>query len=165
VDCQDSALGSDTRPLKETEPERIQTAGDSVIPVLDAIHHAAPHARIVLMGYPRLFVDDASCIDTLISKNEANWLNDMSHQLELALEESVHAVVQERDVPVAYVAPSGFYGHELCGTDVAFNAIVTDKTSGDSPGQLISSQSFHPNARGAGYFADTYSEELRKLGI
>ncbi len=164
-DCQNSTISGDTQPLSVTQPARISAAGDSVANVLVNIHRAAPNAKILLMGYPDLFVPGASCIDTLITPNEANWVNEMSHRMFLALEDAVETVQRERDVPVTYLSPTGFVGHEICGTDEAFNKIVLKKTDGDAPSQLISSQSFHPNQAGASHFADTYSEQLRKMGI
>ncbi|HYQ62004.1 SGNH/GDSL hydrolase family protein [Actinophytocola sp.] len=182
-DCRDSAAPTDwygdppqvTAPLKVALPAIID---DQVKPaietVLRQVRAAAPNARIVVMGYPRLFplMGDGGtwyrkqvCKTTLgLIDGEMDFLNDMNDLLNDALHESVVKLRDER-VPVSYSDPrEEFELSQICSSDEANNEsihrVVVSKTEGEDPSGLVSQQSFHPKQAGAGRYAAAFVTTL-----
>jgi hypothetical protein len=169
--CAGDTLDGDTEPLGVAEPKRIsQQVAASVKTVLTEIARAAPNAKILLMGYPKLFEPNASCLG-VITADEANWLNQMSDVMETAMTSAVAAAnagtSNPEDYKVIYM-PVGamFDGNRFCGPEtLAFNGIILDKTDGDTPSQPISAQSFHPTRDGAQLLSFIYATELGRIGV
>jgi hypothetical protein len=181
--CGDSAAPTDwygdppqvTAPLKVALPAIIN---DKVKPavetVLRQVRALAPNARIVLMGYPRLFpllgdgetwYRSTSCELTLgLTNEEIDFLNDMSDLLNDALHETVVKLRDER-VPVSYSDPrEEFELTQVCSSGEANNEsihrVVVGKTEGEDPSSPVSQQSFHPKQSGAGRYAAAFVTTL-----
>ncbi|QUQ69745.1 hypothetical protein [Kutzneria sp. CA-103260] len=83
--CQDSTLDGDTAPLSQAEPDRINNQVEPrVESVLAQIHLLAPHAKILLMGYPDFFDNGGQCLAG-IGTAEAPWLNQMADLMDNAM--------------------------------------------------------------------------------
>lgn len=184
--CGDSAAPTDwypgppqvTAPLDEALPRLIN---DQVKPaietVLRQVHAGAPNARIVLMGYPRLFpligdgstwYRDTACMLTLgLTPAEIDFLNDMSDLLNNALHETAVKLVQENTF-VSYSDPrEEFELTQVCSNSEANNEsihrVVVGKTEGEDPSSAVSQQSFHPKQGGAGRYASAFLTTLGAL--
>ncbi|GGL13481.1 hypothetical protein GCM10012284_55270 [Mangrovihabitans endophyticus] len=163
--CQDTTLDGDSKPLTEAEPERINgPVRQSIETVLRQIHGQAPHAKIMLMGYPKLLEGLGNCIGG-IGAAETPWLNDTADELAASMNQAV-ADVRAEGVQVWFANPiSAFAGKAVCGDPETVNGVIKDLTSGEQgplPGFLpeswnkygASHQSFHPKIDGAGIYAD-----------
>lgn len=124
--------------------------------VLLAIHAAAPHAVIDLVGYPPLFGNftQSSCqVGSLdgfyplyISQGDASWLNSVQAQ---SVTDEENAVTIARGMGVrayfANVSPE-FSGHGFCDTSTTFFHPITVTTT--LGGTVTAPGSMHPNAQG-----------------
>ena len=145
------ALGTCNTP--EFEQQRAAQI-DATEPKLEAVYRAvaakAPHARILVLGYPQLFPADPArqaCQALGAFSGEQDMLRRLGDRLNATITTAAaHAGARVRYVPVA----GRFGGHEICGSKGAWlNAIVSSPSGfGLDPG------SFHPNLAGqAGYGA------------
>lgn len=125
--------------------------------VLTDIHTRAPHAKIYLAGYPRLFghqqkfftgggTSAVTCIingavNARVSYPDAQWLNQRSQQLDRVFRTAARQA-RHAGISAHYVSASTFTGHGLCDA----------KKSWIQPlllnGLLPRSESFHPTPRG-----------------
>jgi len=129
---------------------------------LRAIHRRAPHARIYVTGYPRLFglsfdartgcqVGQLGQVPLLVSPGDVRWIRAKVDGLNAAIASSVEQA-RSRGVRARYVdVATPFTGHNLCSAGTPWlNGVVVAPTN---PPQ-VSQASFHPNARGQQAFAD-----------
>ncbi|MFG5723703.1 SGNH/GDSL hydrolase family protein [Streptomyces murinus] len=160
------------KPLAEAIPDLISdVVAPSIQKTIEAIHGKAPKARIVLMGYPPLLSNDASCLNKVpligISPEESQWLNGVAQYLAQAMFETAD-LARKHGVDVGYANPQAFfYGKAVCGDPETIHGIVTDLTDSDEPKidwpffQFgLSAQSFHPKIAGARLYADTLEAAL-----
>jgi hypothetical protein len=180
VDCQNERLAGDPDVLKVTVPDMIRTkVKDSISTVLGEIHRRAPNAKIILMGYPRLF-DNASCLQLVgtpipqfrvwLTTPEATWMNQMADVLATAMQDAVtpHAAYARFADP-----RPDFDGVGVCATpNEAINAVVLGPTPGEVPlapppfaSWGPSAQSFHPKKLGTSQYAVTLTRALRAIGL
>ncbi|OLF07289.1 GmrSD restriction endonuclease domain-containing protein [Actinophytocola xanthii] len=164
-----------TAPLKTALPKLIdEKVKPSVEAVLRQVHLKASQARIVVVGYPRLFplerdaymtYRDTGCMLTLgLTNTEIDFLNNMSDALNDALLETVVTLTQE-NVRVSYSDPRvGFELSQVCSrsdaTGETIHRVVADKTEGEEPGVGVSQQSFHPKQSGAARYAAAVATTL-----
>ncbi|USX53824.1 DUF1524 domain-containing protein [Lentzea sp. HUAS12] len=165
-------------PLERALPALIeQKVKPSVETVVRQVHAKAPNARIVLMGYPRLFplvgdgntwYRDSLCMTTLrLSDAEIDFLNDMADLLNNALHETAVSLLRE-DVFVSYSDPRDeFELSQVCSrfdaTGESIHRVVTGKTEGEDPDAVVSQQSFHPKSSGTGSYAAAFAHTLGAL--
>jgi hypothetical protein len=150
---------------------------DSVETVLRQAHAKAPNARIVVMGYPRLFplvgdgntwYRDVPCMATAgLNDAEISFLNHMGDLLNLALHEVVVKLTNER-IRMSYSDPRvPFELSQVCSATNADNEsihrVVVGKTEGEDPDAVISQQSFHPKMSGNGRYATAFAATLKAL--
>ncbi|MGI5501518.1 SGNH/GDSL hydrolase family protein [Lentzea sp. CA-135723] len=100
-----------------------------------AIKEAAPHAQLVVVGYPRLFTPDDDCRTLSVVKRAA--LNEAADQLSDQIAQAAgRAGARYADVREA------FADHGVCASDPWINALVNP-----------TKDSYHPNRAGqAAYF-------------
>ena len=140
-----------TRP---TSSRGSSTPGPELIETYRRIHEKAPNARIVVVGYPRLFPADPSdnYRDLLFADSQV-WMNQKADQLDAMLADAA----REAGVGVEFVDPrEAFEGHGLGSTDPWFNDLSV-QANGFSP---VNPGSFHPNAQGQRALADLVQEQL-----
>ncbi|MEU1668208.1 NocE [Streptomyces sparsogenes] len=165
-ECQDETLGDDSGPLKEVQPEYMRTkVKPEIVKALKAISSAAPHAKIVLMGYPILLEGSGSCVPG-IGSAEAPWLNEMG-EIMLDVMDDATAEARAAGVDVRFSNPKKYFaGKGVCGDPESIHGIVFDKTPGDDPElKKPSNQSFHPKTGGAELYADSLEDTLRAMGL
>jgi lysophospholipase L1-like esterase len=137
---------------KDELEDQIQDLEPDLPVVYDAIERAAPNARVIVVGYPRIFprpiprqpVDN--CADWgLISQREARYLNARTRSLNASIARAAAAA------GVEYINVTGeFEGHELrCKGDPYVHR--PRPCAGIPPYQP---DAFHPNLAGHSQLAD-----------
>lgn len=146
-------LGVDLgRPLKDQVQPWINAAARRLAIVYRDIQSIAPNARIVVLGYPRLF-SGRSCVGALrFSGEEQTFLNKGADDLNKAIAE----VAAQSGVEYVDVADgsNSFSGHEVCGFPDWIQGINFPKSS-----------SFHPNRDGQAAYARLFNTYLASFPI
>jgi hypothetical protein len=156
----------DPEPLYEFEPKVISAVTWHLEQAYAAVAAAAPHARIVVVGYPRLFPGDTDptepCAVDLVSTiliPDVAMLNKFGNDLDTAIAGAV-AAERAKGVKIVFINPNpGFNGHEVCSSDPWINGVVNEETSKagtDVPGF----DSFHLQAAGEQEYATLVDECL-----
>ena len=120
------------------------------------IHRLAPDARIVVVGYPQLFVEDPSDdIGNLLFAEDQQWMNQKAAELNAMLASAANEAGAE------FVDPTDtFRGHGLGSSDPWMNDL-----DWGGPGWMITDpSSFHPNATGHAALAQLIQEQLEHPG-
>ena len=168
--CNKNTLPGDTTTADISEADRLK----NVLPGLLAndlaqIHAKAPNAKIVLMGYPKLFESGSTCV--FIDDRDRSWLNTVSDGLTSAMSAAA-ATARSNGISVKFADPQPFFtGHNLCTSNSAENGMITYQTPGDSPwfnlpvpgpnyNAGLSQQSVHPNVLGATYYTQALQNAL-----
>lgn len=156
----------DPEPLYKFEPKVLSALGWHLRKSYQAIAAAAPHAEIVVLGYPRLFPGDTSplrpCnvgLKSIFGVADMTMLNkfgdDLDNQISAAVSAERHAGVN-----IHYVNPNpGFANHFICSAEPWINGVVAkeDSHAGTSiPGH----DSFHLMAAGQNEYATLVNECL-----
>lgn len=116
------------------------------------IKEEAPNARVVIVGYPQLFVDNPSdSYGNLLYAEDQVWMNEKAAELNAMLREAA------RQAGVEFVDPTqAFRAHGLGSDDPWIN----DLDFG-GPGMMVADpSSFHPNAAGHAAIADLVQQQL-----
>jgi hypothetical protein len=162
-------------PMREALPRIIDIeVRSSVETVLRQVRARAGNARIVVMGYPRLFplVGDGrnwyrntGCmVTTGLVNAEIDFLNDMGDRLNSALQEAAF-VLSTEGIPVSYSDPRDeFELTQVCSagdaTPETIHRVVVGKTEGEDPDAAVSQQSFHPKQSGMDRYAAALTSTL-----
>jgi lysophospholipase L1-like esterase len=137
--------------LTQWGPDTIEVIGDSDATVFSALRQDFPDARIIVIGYPYLFPDQAapgfpfypplcSSILNRLSVTERDGIRTLQDDLNNRIyEEAVAAGIE-------FVSPDAiWYHHEACGSSGQYTNSVKVYLNFPVP---INSSSFHPNAAG-----------------
>jgi hypothetical protein len=152
------------QPGKPVDPDALTVFEPKVIDLLpwhlektyEAIHAEAPHAEIVVAGYPLLFPQNATATCSVglkfsLSAAIQNWLNSMGTQLNQAVSTAV-AEVRGTGVDIRYVDPtSAFTGHAVCSPQPWIYGLIGKLPI--SSLSFVSPGSFHPNQAGQNAYA------------
>ena len=139
------------KPSGDLLEQRIEKVSDELPALYRKIVDAAPRAKVVVTGYPRLFAADVSTSRSgncaaggLISAREAGYLNDVGRSLSLAIRRAALAAnVEYVDVTEA------FDGHELrCTGEPYVHSLHASRDS------------FHPTKRGHAQLADVVDRAI-----
>ncbi len=123
--------------IANTLPSRLDT-------LYAAIRTAAPHARIVVAGYPRIFNGEDCNAGTWFSPSEETRLNQTADQLDAAIKKRAAAYAY------AFVDPrAAFVGHAVCDNPEWINGLSNPV-----------SESYHPNRSGQAGYADLVDDFL-----
>ncbi|MCU1417156.1 MAG: hydrolase family protein [Schumannella sp.] len=167
--CATGTLSGDTMNAQDASTMRLTTQLNiSLDHVLYQITKRAPNARVVLMGYPKLFETGGFCVG--MAPSNITWLNQVSTDLTQALHDAVdRAVLAGKRVTFADPQPY-FHLHNLCEPGSALNGLMPfpgDKTPGDLPTGMpglysspVSAQSAHPNTLGTTNYSDALEAAL-----
>ena len=142
---------------------------DSIVSVLGEIRVRAPNARVMLMGYPRLFERNGNCVP-LINNDEAAWMNDMSDLLAIHMKQAVgRANAKAGKTYVWFSDPRDeFEGVAVCGEPEHVNGMIqpAQRTAGEAKTLvLVSQQSFHPKIVGYLDYARSANATMREMGL
>jgi hypothetical protein len=152
----------------DSEPAVIQNkVRPSVTTVLQAIHHRAPNAKILLMGYPALIEPKLGC-PPFISTSSVSWMDQMSGLLDTQMQAAADDATRAGATTIFADPHQDFAGKAVCGDPESIHGLVTDRTPGDSTDIVhnpVSAQSFHPKIAGTTLYADTANRALSILGM
>lgn len=112
----------------------------------------APNARIIVVGYPPLFVENPDDdYGNLLFAEDQEWMNERAGDLNAVLASAA------AEAGVEFVDPTdAFRGHGLGSDDPWFN----DLDWGGPGLMLVDPSSFHPNAKGHAAFAKLIQQQL-----
>jgi hypothetical protein len=130
--CAQSILPGDSAPLALSQPALITgTVEPAIEHVLTEVHSLAPNAKILLMGYPDIFENDAACMPLL--SGDGNWLDSMADKLDDA-DSTAAAHARAAGIDVTFSDPrAAFKGQGVCGSPENIHELVLSLTRGDSP--------------------------------
>jgi lysophospholipase L1-like esterase len=138
---QQCTLSDCSAALDSTRTNLESTLGSKLDSVFTTVRsHAAPDAKIVVLGYPRVF-SGASCLGSLgISSTEETKANQLSDALDAVL--ATHA---QKEGVTYQSAIGAFLGHAVCSSSAWINGLNLFNTT----------ESYHPNKAGhsSGYLA------------
>jgi lysophospholipase L1-like esterase len=131
--------------------------------IADRLVKRAPKARIILLGYPRLFSERQSEAFDNLSVEDQQWLNRKG----LALNQLIREVAQSADARVVAAAGQGsvefidvygaFTGHEI-GTSAPYvNGLDVDLSA-----FKVEFRSFHPNAAGYAALSQLVNTQIKQ---
>jgi lysophospholipase L1-like esterase len=111
--------------IRRTLPGRLDS-------LYTAIHTDAPNARVIVLGYPRLFMGVDCNAGTFFSGTEMSRMNGIADQMKTVTQEraSAHGFTFKDAIP-------GFTGHAICSSSEWLNGL-------SNPVE----ESFHPNRAG-----------------
>lgn len=146
---------------------------DNTIPeienVLRDINTAAPNAKIVLLGYPRLFNASVTTCVSGVGGAGMNRLNYMGDYMSAQQKQLVETLKAQR-LPVSFESPdSDFEGKRACDSNEGINKLVAaQQGDGDftcTLGQTwcISRESYHPNGVGTSAYAQAFRRAVNNL--
>lgn len=137
---------------EEEIEERMQEFGDTFDELLTEIRDRAPDARVLFVGYPRIFPENPSGMYYTLSSSDQEWLNATTERFNRLLSEAVAEADAEiaEDGGVGSVEFVDVYealdGHEVGSAKPWVHGVVLDR-AGDRPLDIDRS-TFHPNADG-----------------
>ncbi|MFC0843727.1 GDSL-type esterase/lipase family protein [Streptomyces noboritoensis] len=173
------------KPLETAVPGIInKIVRPDITATLRRIHDRAPHAKVVLMGYPPLLSKKASCLSVglpglpIVGVNEdsAAWLNGVADVLSAAMQGAVDDLNKE-GAQVWFSNPKNdFDGKAVCGDPEQIHGVVKTLVDSDPPpkdwewikeklGLGLSAQSFHPKIGGARLYANALERTMAGMGL
>jgi hypothetical protein len=170
--CMDSTIEDDSDPTSVAEPRIItEKVKPSMVTLIDEIHRLAPHAKILIMGYPRILSSFGTCV-VGITTAEAEWLNQIGDKLNSELAAAVQQA-RSKGILAAFGDPTDdFKEKTLCGNPQLIHPLVTTSTPGDDPSfefwpgkGFASAMSYHPTIEGAAKYSETAVRALHTLGL
>lgn len=118
------------------------------------IREKAPNARIVVVGYPELFVENPSDnYGNLLFAEDQLWMNQKAAELNAMLASAA------KDAGAEFVDPTeAFRGHGIGSAD----SWINDLDFGGPGVMLADPSSFHPNAAGHAALAELIQQQLEQ---
>jgi lysophospholipase L1-like esterase len=130
----------------------LDTRDEDGLSPLERVYHTvrerAPHARILVLGYPRFFKSSGNFFGCqLVYRSDQKWIAVKIDEADTVIRRNAEGMGAE------YVAGADLFdGHELCGDGEEYmNGIVG----------LGDSESFHPNAAGHEHIAEVIVDYVR----
>lgn len=137
----------------DTLAQRIDELRPQLVALYGDIKEAAPNARVIIMGYPRLFHEPPSePLNNLLFAEDQIWMNSQADALNAMLREAA------REAGVEFIDPTSAFSNNGVGSD---NPWINDMDWGGPGISLYDPGSFHPNAAGHEAMADLLQEQLR----
>ncbi|HEX2314346.1 MAG TPA: SGNH/GDSL hydrolase family protein [Thermomonospora sp.] len=143
--------------------ERLAVLRHSLTGLLDTITARSPRARVIVLGYPRIFAETSGATGDNLSVRDQQWLNARARDLN----EVIRQVVAERDREVAagggqgsvefIDAYSAFSGHEIGSPDPYVNGLKVNLAA-----LAARPESFHPTRGGYEALAHLFVEQIRR---
>lgn len=133
---------------------RLDELHDELVDTYDAIQDEAGNARVVIIGYPELFVQDPEdSISNLLYAEDQAWMNQQAAELNDMLRSAA------REAGVEFIDPTAaFRGHGIGSDDPWIN----DLNWGGPGLSLVNPGSFHPNAQGQAAIADLLKRQIKE---
>ncbi|MGP3951549.1 golvesin C-terminal-like domain-containing protein [Streptomyces sp. 7N604] len=158
--------GFENLTLDKAAPKLIsEVVKPDIVNVLKQVHRKAPNAKIVLMGYPKLVSDNASCLNLGpigLSADSNAWLDSIAEYLAAEMQAAVNTA-KSSGIDARFSNPiQNFTGKGICGDPETVHGLVKTLVDSDHPASDwpmlreygLSAQSFHPKIAGARLYAD-----------
>lgn len=143
--CRDT-MGEKTR-------RDIRRLRDDLVRLYDKIQQQAPNARVVVVGYPRMFPEHPTDGSSFIDPADQRWMNDMARLLNNVTRQAA------REAGVEFVdVYNALDGHEI-GTEDPWINDLSFEIENRKPFDM---GSFHPNDEGQKAIAKRVKEQIRK---
>ncbi|MFE4874867.1 hypothetical protein [Streptomyces sp. NPDC056682] len=170
------------QPLSTAVPGLInEVVRPDITRTLLKIQEKAPHAKIVLMGYPHLISNTGSCLRLDIpgvssiglSASSTAWLNSIADVLSTAME-GAKDDANKAGAQVSFSNPTTDFDNQgICGDPEQIHGIVLAVTKSDKPikdwpflrNYGLSAQSFHPKIGGARLYANSLQRTMNGMGL
>jgi lysophospholipase L1-like esterase len=142
---------------------KFQSLRTTLRTVLDGIVAKAPSARVIVLGYPRIFSESSGTDFDNISVGDQRWLNlrakelgDLIRQVAQAADQRI--VAARGPGSVEFVdALYAFAGHEIGTKDPYVNGLDVNLSA-----LTAEARSFHPNAAGYRRLANLVTQQVTK---
>ncbi|MDA2813503.1 SGNH/GDSL hydrolase family protein [Nocardiopsis sp. RSe5-2] len=150
---------------EEDIDRRMRTFDDTLEEIIAEVRDRAPDARLLLVGYPRLFPKEPSGMYYTLTVEDQTWLNGkvraFNDRLRTAAREADEKIAEEGDVgSVEFVdVYTALAGHEVSAEDAWLNGVVLQDLT---DGIQVHRSSFHPTAAGQRAFADRVGERIEE---
>ncbi|MCY9782593.1 SGNH/GDSL hydrolase family protein [Nocardiopsis sp. EMB25] len=131
--------------------ERMDRFEETLTEILGEVRDRAPDARILVLGYPRLFPEEPPSMYYTLTTSDQTWLNSVGERFNDRIRDVVYRVDGQiyggRDVgSVEYVNVfSALTGFEVSAENAWLNGIVLGRLG---EGVRVDRASFHPTAQG-----------------
>nr|WP_307869227.1 SGNH/GDSL hydrolase family protein [Nocardiopsis sp. B62] len=131
--------------------ERMDAFEETLTDVLGQIRDRAPDARVLVLGYPRLFPEQPPGMYYTLSQSDQLWLNSVAQRFNDRIRDTAYQVDGDvygsRQVgSVEFVNVfTALKGHEVSEDDAWLNGIVLGQLG---EGLRVDRASFHPTAQG-----------------
>jgi lysophospholipase L1-like esterase len=133
----------------DTMKEKVAMTGDRVRDVLAGVHERSPHAKAVLVGYPRIAPPQGTCPDVLpFADGDVHWLDEVEQALNAAL---AGAADEDGDTTFVDMYPASL-GHDACAGGRAW---IQGKDT-----NLFAAVAYHPFKSGMVGMANEVSKAL-----
>lgn len=145
--------------------ERMDVFEETLTEVLWQVHERAPDARILVLGYPRLFPEEPSSMYYTLSVSDQRWLNSVAQSFNNRIRDTAYRVdgdvYGEREVgSVEYVnVSSSLNGYEVSADEAWLNGIVLGELG---EGLRVDRASFHPTAEGQMSIAERVRQQIEE---
>ena len=125
---------------------------DQLVERYRQIKEKAPNARVIIVGYPQLFVDDPSdSYGDLLFAEDQVWMNEKAADLNAMLRAAA------REAGVEFVDPTEAFRQHGIGSDEPW---INDLDFG-GPGMMVTDpSSFHPNGAGHAALAQLIQDQM-----
>ncbi|WP_246062063.1 SGNH/GDSL hydrolase family protein [Haloactinospora alba] len=159
-------------PLTETEActdqqdeidDRMETFRSTLEELVAEVRDRAPNARLLVVGYPRMFPEQPENRYYTLTVEDQEWLNRSVERFNRQTREIVREAderIADRDQvgSVEFVGQyATFDGHEVDSDDAWLNGVMLrDLTNGVD----INRSTFHPNAAGQEAFGERVNEQI-----
>ncbi|GLU47806.1 SGNH/GDSL hydrolase family protein [Nocardiopsis ansamitocini] len=148
---------------EDTVAKRMRTFEATFDGVVQEVRDRAPDARIVVVGYPRLFPQEPTGMYYTLTPSDQRWLNKtilgFNKQLREAVAEADAEIADSGQVgSVEFVdAYDALEGHEIGADKPWVNGVLLRDLS---RGVAIDRSTFHPNAQGQGAVGELVGAQL-----
>ena len=142
---------------------RLDAFEEDLATVLGEIRDRAPDARVLVLGYPRLFPEDPQAMYYTLTVSDQQWLNGIGRDLNDRIRDVVYEVDGDvyggrRSGSVEYVNTySALSGYEVSADEAWLNGIVLGQFG---EGLRVDRASFHPTAQGQMSIADRVRQQV-----
>ncbi|WP_329037062.1 SGNH/GDSL hydrolase family protein [Streptomyces sp. NBC_00178] len=148
---------------------KVDDAVGSVSTVLEQVAARAKNAKIVLLGYPRLFNQTLLC-SSGVGTRGVEVLNNVGQYM-IDEQQKAVAALKQRGISVSFESPDGdFEGKRACDSTEGINKIVKAPTGngGDFKCTVggtwcISRESYHPNKLGTSAYSSAFLRAVNGL--
>jgi hypothetical protein len=136
---------------EEDVDRRMRNFEETLTEVLGEVRDRAPDARVLVLGYPRLFPEDPPGMYYTLTRSDQLWLNGLAQRFNELIRDVVYRtdgdVYGGRETgSVEYVNTfSSLSGHEVSAEEAWLNGIVLGQLG---EGLRVDRASFHPTAQG-----------------